>query len=219
MAGPRDHSLVPYTAVIPSWADHPEWYHRLLHHPTSPTLPTPPPTRPSPPLHALPPLPPAQNNPLPPKPCTDLQIASLANISSNYLIANTEASRWGTAHPSIVPYQVFRTADGYIMLAAGNDSQFRTLCSAAILDQPQWAQDEKFATNSARVKHRDEVVRMIEEVLGKKGTGEWCEVLTGKGYVNSSDAAILVRKSRMHVAGNGRGEERQGKGVLGNTEP
>jgi hypothetical protein len=110
---------------------------------------------------------------------------SLANISSNYLIANTEASRWGTAHPSIVPYQVFRTADGYIMLAAGNDSQFRTLCSAAILNQPYWAQDEKFATNSARVKHRDEVVRMIEEVLGRKGTGEWCEVLTGKGYVDS----------------------------------
>lgn len=80
-----------------------------------------------------------------------------------------------------MPYQVFRTADGYIMLAAGNDSQFRTLCSAAILNRPEWAEDDKYSTNSMRVKHRDEVVKKIEEVLEVRGTEGWCEVLQGKG--------------------------------------
>ena len=67
------------------------------------------------------------------------------------------------------------------MLAAGNDSQFRTLCSEQLLNRPEWAEDERFRTNSSRVKHREEVVRMVEEVLGERGTEGWCEVLKGKG--------------------------------------
>ncbi|WVQ71728.1 hypothetical protein IAR50_001269 [Cryptococcus sp. DSM 104548] len=109
------------------------------------------------------------------------QIASLVNISSNYLIAGQEAGRWGTSHPSIVPYQVFPTKDSFIMLAGGNDSQFAILCSPAVLDRPEWINDERFAKNHSRVEYRDTVVKMIGEVLSEKTTAEWCEKLKGKG--------------------------------------
>ena len=67
------------------------------------------------------------------------QIASLVNIASNYLIAGQEASRWGTAHPSIVPYQVFPTRDSYMMVSAGNDAQFVILAEQVF--GTDWAKD------------------------------------------------------------------------------
>lgn len=109
------------------------------------------------------------------------QIASLANIGSNYLIAGKEATRWGTSHPSIVPYQVFPTQDSFIMLSAGNDTQFAILCSPAVLNRPEWLTDPKFSTNRARVENRDEFVKLIEEALSTGTTADWCERLTGKG--------------------------------------
>lgn len=109
------------------------------------------------------------------------QIASLANIGANYLIAGQEASRWGTSHPSIVPYQVFPTADGFIMLAGGNDNQFKTLLQPAVFDKMEWLEDERFATNAERVKNRPLVVEAITGVLRTKTTAEWVAVLTGKG--------------------------------------
>lgn len=69
------------------------------------------------------------------------------------------------------------------MLSAGNDSQFRILCSEAVFGTPTWLEDERFTTNTQRVENRDEMVRLIEEVLAEKTTAEWCEKLTGKGYV------------------------------------
>ncbi|EJT50512.1 acyl CoA transferase [Trichosporon asahii var. asahii CBS 2479] len=111
---------------------------------------------------------------------TPVKIASLANIGSNYLIGGQEASRWGTAHPSIVPYQVFPTGDGWIMVAAGNDGQFKLLCNN-VLDKPEWVTDERFAVNAARVKNRDTLVPLISEVLKQKSTQDWVEKLTGKG--------------------------------------
>ncbi|OCF36651.1 L-carnitine dehydratase/bile acid-inducible protein F [Kwoniella heveanensis BCC8398] len=109
------------------------------------------------------------------------QIASLVNIGSNYLIAGQEASRWGTSHPSIVPYQVFPTGDSYIMLSAGNDTQWAILCSPAVFDKQEWVDDVRFARNSGRVENREVLVRLIEGVLGEKSTAEWCERLKGKG--------------------------------------
>lgn len=67
------------------------------------------------------------------------------------------------------------------MLAAGNDSQFRTLCSDEVLAQGQWAEDERFVTNQKRVENREVMVQEIEKVLGQRGTEEWCERLKGKG--------------------------------------
>ncbi|WVQ78338.1 hypothetical protein IAT38_000423 [Cryptococcus sp. DSM 104549] len=109
------------------------------------------------------------------------QIASLANIGANYLISGQEATRWGTSHPSIVPYQVFPTKDSFMMLSAGNDSQFAILCSPAVLDRPEWVNDARFARNEKRVEHRELVVKMLEEALAEKTTEEWCEKLKGKG--------------------------------------
>lgn len=109
------------------------------------------------------------------------QIASLANIGANYLIAGQEATRWGTSHPSIVPYQVFPTKDSYIMLSAGNDGQFVTLCSPEVLNKPEWAKDKTFSTNASRVANRDLMVSLITDVLSVHTTDEWVERLTGKG--------------------------------------
>jgi succinate--hydroxymethylglutarate CoA-transferase len=109
------------------------------------------------------------------------QIASLANIGANYLIAGQEATRWGTSHPSIVPYQVFPTKDSYIMLSAGNDRQFGILCGEEVLNKPEWITDERFATNGKRVSNRELMITSINEVLAQRTTQEWVDRLTGKG--------------------------------------
>ncbi|KAF7296454.1 CaiB/baiF CoA-transferase family protein C7orf10 [Mycena chlorophos] len=108
------------------------------------------------------------------------QIAGLANIASNYLIAGKEASRHGTAHPSIVPYQVFPCRDGFLMIGAGNDKQFAKLCNK-VLDNPALAADPRFATNEKRVQNREELVRIIEETLVKNDRAHWLERFTGLG--------------------------------------
>lgn len=79
-----------------------------------------------------------------------------------------------------MPYQVFPTGDGWIMVAAGNDGQFSLLCNN-VLDKPEWVTDERFAKNAARVQHRDTLVPLISDVLKTKSTQDWVEKLTGKG--------------------------------------
>ena len=108
------------------------------------------------------------------------QIASLVNIASNYLVGGQEATRWGTQHPSIVPYQVFQTKDSYLMVSAGNDGQFAIL-TEQVFERGHWAQDERFKTNSSRVKNREELILMIENRLADHTTAEWVVKLTGKG--------------------------------------
>ncbi|GAA5886776.1 hypothetical protein JCM6882_005885 [Rhodosporidiobolus microsporus] len=109
------------------------------------------------------------------------QIASLANIASNYLIAGQEATRQGTSHPSIVPYQVFPTKDGgFIMIGAGNDGQFRKF--STLLAREEWAADPRFATNTARVANRAALVALIEEALSTSTTAEWMRKFKGGGF-------------------------------------
>jgi crotonobetainyl-CoA:carnitine CoA-transferase CaiB-like acyl-CoA transferase len=79
----------------------------------------------------------------------DVQIACLANQAMNYLVSGTAPKRMGNAHPNIVPYQDFPTADGDMILAIGNDGQFARFCTVA--GRPEWAGDERFASNAARV--------------------------------------------------------------------
>lgn len=69
------------------------------------------------------------------------------------------------------------------MLSAGNDSQFATLCSPAVLNKPDWLNDDRFSSNHKRVEHRDAMIALIEEVLSEKTTEEWCQKLLGKGQV------------------------------------
>ncbi|KAI0306655.1 CAIB/BAIF family enzyme [Multifurca ochricompacta] len=108
------------------------------------------------------------------------QIAGLANIASNYLIAGKEAQRHGTSHPSIVPYQVFPCKDGYILIGAGNDKQFRLLAEK-ILRRPELGYDPKFSTNGARVANREVLVKIITETLMQEPLDHWLELFDGLG--------------------------------------
>lgn len=110
----------------------------------------------------------------------DCQIASLANIASSCLISGKpDTGRWGTAHPSIVPYKGFKTKDGSIMLGGGNDRLYGVLCNK--LGRPEWITDSRFVTNADRVKHRDELEELVEDVTKTKTTQEWLEVFEGSG--------------------------------------
>jgi crotonobetainyl-CoA:carnitine CoA-transferase CaiB-like acyl-CoA transferase len=101
----------------------------------------------------------------------DTQVGWLANQGLNYLLSGRPPQRQGTAHPNIVPYQAFRTADGYLMLAVGNDRQFAAF--AALAGSAELAGDPRFATNAARVAHRAELVPIVAELLARHGTAEW----------------------------------------------
>jgi formyl-CoA transferase len=105
----------------------------------------------------------------------DSQVAWLANQNMNYLVGGRAPQRHGTAHPNIVPYQAFATADGHLMLAVGNDGQFARLCEAA--GRPQVAADERYATNQGRVAHRADVVSLVQEMLRGKSTADWLATL------------------------------------------
>jgi crotonobetainyl-CoA:carnitine CoA-transferase CaiB-like acyl-CoA transferase len=108
----------------------------------------------------------------------DVQATSLANQTMNYLTTGTPPVRMGNAHPNIVPYQDFPTADGDMIIAVGNDGQFAALC--AVLGHPDWAKDERFATNSLRVKHRETIVGLIGAATTQRATAEWvsaCEAV------------------------------------------
>ncbi|KAI9660062.1 MAG: hypothetical protein M1821_001414 [Bathelium mastoideum] len=111
---------------------------------------------------------------------SDCQVATLANIASSVLVSGQrDSGRWGTAHPSIVPYKAFRTSDGDILIGGGNDRLFGVLCGK--LGQPEWARDERFTTNALRVENRDVLESMIEEKTKVKKTREWLAILEGSG--------------------------------------
>lgn len=101
----------------------------------------------------------------------DVQVAALANQAANFLIGGQVPTRLGNAHPSIVPYQDFPTADGHMIIAVGNDSQFASLCAA--FGSPEWAKDARFATNPERVRYRDELVTLIGAATRTQTTDEW----------------------------------------------
>jgi crotonobetainyl-CoA:carnitine CoA-transferase CaiB-like acyl-CoA transferase len=109
----------------------------------------------------------------------DVQVACLANQALNYLTTGRPPERLGNAHPSIVPYQDFRTADGYILIAVGNDRQFARLCE--VLDRAALASDPRFATNVQRVAHRDVLVPLLGEVMRTRASAAWLRLLEAAG--------------------------------------
>ncbi len=109
----------------------------------------------------------------------DVQIASLANQSMNYLHTGKTPVRLGNAHPNVVPYQDFPTADGHMILAIGNDQQFVRCCQA--IDHPEWASDERFAVNAARVRHRVALIAMLTAVTITRTTDAWITLFETKG--------------------------------------
>jgi crotonobetainyl-CoA:carnitine CoA-transferase CaiB-like acyl-CoA transferase len=107
------------------------------------------------------------------------QIASLINIASDYLNSGIIPQKWGTAHATIVPYQAFPVKDGYIVIGAGSDLLWKKLCK--VLDLEELAEDPRFCTNPQRVKHRDILVKILEEKFLTKTRAEWLEKLNKEG--------------------------------------
>ncbi|KAG0271098.1 hypothetical protein BGZ95_001150 [Linnemannia exigua] len=109
----------------------------------------------------------------------DSQLATLSDIGSSYLISGQEPHRWGASHPTIVPYQAFPTRDSRIMISGGNDGQFKTLCR--ILGLEHLPTDIRFRTNSDRVKHRDELIKIMTERLQEYDNQHWLKAFEGQG--------------------------------------
>jgi crotonobetainyl-CoA:carnitine CoA-transferase CaiB-like acyl-CoA transferase len=105
----------------------------------------------------------------------DTQVATLSIQGMNYLTSGEVPGLLGNAHPNIVPYAVFPTSDGNIIIAVGNDEQFRRFCDFAGI--PDVAKDERYAKNEARVRNRTEVAKIVADVMSKKPTAYWIEGL------------------------------------------
>lgn len=136
----------------------------------------------------------------------DVQVACLANQAMNYLTTGKSPKRLGNAHPNIVPYQDFPTADGDLILTVGNDNQFRKFCEVA--GHREWADDSRFSTNSQRVAHRAELIPLIRQVTVFKTTAEWVALLEQAsvpcGPVNDlaevfADPQVLARGLRLDL--------------------
>ena len=136
----------------------------------------------------------------------DVQVAMLANQALNYLTSGVSPSRLGNAHPNIVPYEAFKTVDGHIILAVGNDGQFSRFCTLA--GHPNLAADVRFATNPERVRHRTDLVPIISELMAARTTTWWLEHLNASGVpcgpVNSiegvfKDEQVVARGLRLDL--------------------
>jgi len=138
----------------------------------------------------------------------DVQVASLANQAMNYLASGKQPARLGNAHPNIVPYQDFATRDGYVIVAVGNDAQFRRFCTA--LGNPDWADEPRFATNSARLASRRELLPLIEGRMRKFDSTHWLEILGAQsvpcGPINGmaevfADPQVVHRNMKVPIPG------------------
>jgi crotonobetainyl-CoA:carnitine CoA-transferase CaiB-like acyl-CoA transferase len=101
----------------------------------------------------------------------DVQVSFLANQAMNYLVSGQTPQRTGNAHPNIQPQDVFKTADGYVVIVVGNDGQFEKFC--AVIGRPDLCNDERFAKNSGRVRNRNELSETINSILANKTMDEW----------------------------------------------
>ncbi len=101
----------------------------------------------------------------------DVSVASMANQALNYLVTDTAPRRMGNAHPNIVPYQVFPTANGHLIIAVGNDRQFQSLCD--VLGDSQLARDQRYLTNKLRVEHREALISALTALTVQETTAHW----------------------------------------------
>lgn len=101
----------------------------------------------------------------------DSQIALMSYVACNYLVSGELPQRFGNGHPNIVPYQDFKARDQYFAFACGNDGQWVKFCTA--VDHPEWAEDERFATNAARVKNRAQVIALLSDLFAAKDAADW----------------------------------------------
>ena len=136
----------------------------------------------------------------------DVQVAMMANMATNYLATDTPPQRWGNAHPNIVPYQVFKVADGWVIVACGNDGQFRKLVEVG--GEPALADDERFAINPQRVRNRQVLIPLLEPMMLRKTRAQWITELEGAGVpcgpINDladvfKDPHVLAREMRLDL--------------------
>ncbi|MFZ0130110.1 MAG: CaiB/BaiF CoA-transferase family protein [Candidatus Dormiibacterota bacterium] len=122
----------------------------------------------------------------------DGQIASLTYLAGGYFASGEIPRRYGSAHPSIVPYQALRTADGHLMVAVGNDTLWQRF--APLIGLPELVDDPRFVTNPQRVANRTALIPLIEDALAARGSAAWAEELAGVGIpagaINAVDAAL-----------------------------
>lgn len=109
----------------------------------------------------------------------ETQVALLTNVALAWLNVGVEAERWGTQHPSVVPYDAFKTKDLYFVCGATNDKQFVKLCT--LLGKAELAEDARFLTNPLRVSNREPLYAIINELFAAKMTDEWLEIFEGSG--------------------------------------
>jgi crotonobetainyl-CoA:carnitine CoA-transferase CaiB-like acyl-CoA transferase len=105
----------------------------------------------------------------------DSQLSMLANVASNYLVSGNLPKRYGNAHANIVPYQSFKASDGWFVIAVGNDKQFAKMCE--VIGKVELVNDVRFATNSARVENRDELISLLKPVFATKTVNEWLSLI------------------------------------------
>lgn len=101
----------------------------------------------------------------------DAATSFLSYAAQGWLADGTEPARMGSKHPNLAPYQAVRAADGWLVVGAGSDSLWRRLCEA--LERPEWADDPRFRTNEDRVRHRQDLDRLLEEVVSQRDTTHW----------------------------------------------
>jgi crotonobetainyl-CoA:carnitine CoA-transferase CaiB-like acyl-CoA transferase len=131
----------------------------------------------------------------------DSQIALLAYQNTNYFATGAAPKRIGNLHPNIVPYQPFKTADGDVILACGNDNLFRKFCEAA--GCTELAGDPRFVGNGERVRNRAELTRLLQAVFAKRSTKEWVELLEAAGVPNGpiNDVAQVYEEPQVIARG------------------
>jgi crotonobetainyl-CoA:carnitine CoA-transferase CaiB-like acyl-CoA transferase len=136
----------------------------------------------------------------------DTHVAWLANQGMNYLATSENPARLGNQHPNIVPYQVFPTQDGYMVLSVGNDPTFKRFCEAFALTH--LLEDERFATNAARVQNRQLVTDTLTPIMQQHPTGWWIDKLEalkiGCGPINTlaqvfTDPHVVARGMVMEM--------------------
>jgi crotonobetainyl-CoA:carnitine CoA-transferase CaiB-like acyl-CoA transferase len=119
----------------------------------------------------------------------DSAFSALVNVAQNALVTGEEPGRFGNAHPSIAPYQPFRAADGWIAVAAANDGLFARLCD--VVERPELAADERFATNAARVRNRAELVPLLDAAFAARGADECAAALDTAGVPAGKIRGVL----------------------------
>lgn len=136
----------------------------------------------------------------------DSQVALMSYVASNYLVSGERPGRFGNGHPNIVPYQEFQARDQQFAFACGNDRQWAKFCTA--VDHPEWITDERFATNSARLANREQVVAMLNDLFSRRDAADWMalcqEISIPSAPINDmaqvfADPQVQARQTRLNV--------------------